>query len=379
MIVRGVWVSAAVVIGGIVACAAVGQDTKSEAVKADAGTQNTPTIPTMADLAWIAGDWVSTNDNLRYTVTETWSAPFHETMTGVARTVVMKKGENGGPAKGEVVSVRSMIIRPRPDGLPVLFMRRMNGTLEDFPGLGAAFYPLMEWSKDSCTFSNDGQTSPRTIAFAKMGPDAIRITYTGVQPGTHQLRSQPTDFRARFAVEPDEPLIARAMLFRSLLHAGEYDAARAMMSENPRRWFEVREGEGQEWTVGKRSGPWARWDTFFRKRTEVVDWTAGEDSASLTFRETNDYFRLLSRGWATNRVTYFFDDQRRISGMLIEALGERPPGDTAEFLAWARAHHADELEALMPDGKIDPSGDHPERMRVLLDEWRTAAGLPAVE
>ena len=375
MRVRRAWAVAMVVVGGMITGAAFGQDDPRTDAKA-------PEIPTMADLAWIAGDWVSTNKDLNYTITETWSAPFSETMTGVARTAVVRPGENGGPAKGEVVSTRAMIIRPRADGLPVLFMRRMTGVLEDYPGLGAAFYPLMEWSKDSCTFENEGQQSPRSIKFERIGGagnGAIRITYVGLQPGTRQLQAQETDFRARFAPAPEDPLIARAMLFRTLLHAEEYDAARAMMSEDPRRWWGSREGEDFAWNIGPGAGPWHAWDEFFRKRTEVVDWAATPDSASLTFRETNDYFRLLDRGWTTSRVTYFFDDEKRLSGWLVEAVGERPKGKTDDFLAWAREKHPEEIEALMPDGEVDPGGDHPARMRVLLVEWRAAAGLAPVD
>jgi len=64
-------------------------------------------------------------------------------------------------------------------------------------------------------------------------------------------------------------------------------------------------------------------------------------------RETNDYFRLLERGW----VTYFFDESGRIAGLLIRAVGDRPQGKTDEFLTWAREHDPEELALLMPGGK----------------------------
>ena len=49
--------------------------------------------------------------------------------------------------------------------------------------------------------------------------------------------------------------------FRAHLRSGEYDAARAMMTPDPRRWFNERSGEGGPWRVGPGAeGPWALWD-----------------------------------------------------------------------------------------------------------------------
>lgn len=174
-------------------------------------------------------------------------------------------------------------------------------------------------------------------------------------------------------------LIAQAQRFRSLVRQERYDDARAMMSDDPRRWFALREGEGQPWEVGPGTGPWAAWDDHFRSEGEVVEWREDERSATAVVREINDYFRLLERPAVTNEITYLFDDDGRIDGLLIAGVGERPPGRTDEFLAWAREHEPDALEALMPRGEIDPSGDHPQRFRALLSRWRDAAGLEPIE
>lgn len=168
--------------------------------------------------------------------------------------------------------------------------------------------------------------------------------------------------------------VERAKQFRSLLRQERYDEARAMMAEDPRRWFAPKEGEGRPWTVGPSAGPWSAWDDHFRSEGEAVEWRAAERSATVVVRETNDYFRLLDRGWVTNEITYFFDREGAIEGLLIAGVGERPPGRTEEFLAWAGEHDPEELEVLMPDGEIDPSGDHPRRFRALLNRWRVAAG-----
>jgi len=175
-------------------------------------------------------------------------------------------------------------------------------------------------------------------------------------------------------------LVARAQEFRSLLGRGEYEAARALMTEDARRWWENRDGDGQPWRIGPETrGPWAAWDEHFRSKKEVVEWKDASRSATAVIRETNDYFRLLERGSVTNEVVYFFHESGRIEGLLIRAVGDRPPGKTDEFLAWARANEPEELESLMPGGEIDASADHPERFRRLLNRWREATCLQPIE
>ena len=110
----------------------------------------------------------------------------------------------------------------------------------------------------------------------------------------------------------------------------------------------------------------------------VIEWKAGERSATARVLEINDYFRLLERGAVTNEITYFYDHEGRIDGLLIRAVGERPPGRTNEFLRWALENEPEELRELMPNGRIDPSGDHPQRFRALLERWRDDVGLPAL-
>lgn len=174
-------------------------------------------------------------------------------------------------------------------------------------------------------------------------------------------------------------MAATAQQFRALVESGDFDSARAMLAENPRRWFNEREGEGMEWRIEPGTGPWAKWDDHFQGQSEEVEWRAEDHAAVLVYRETNDYFRLLERGWVTNENVYYIDADGKISGLLIRGTGERPPGRTDEFLAWARDNEPDELRYLMPDGEVDPSGDRPERFRAILNRWRRSAGLPTIE
>lgn len=174
-------------------------------------------------------------------------------------------------------------------------------------------------------------------------------------------------------------LVERVRRFRRLVRQEEYPAARAMMADDPRRWFAPREGEGRPWRLGPGTGPWSAWDEHFRSEGEVVSWREGDRSATAVVRETNDYYRLLERGSVTNEITYFFDEEGKIEGLLIGTTGERSPGRTEEFLAWAGQNDPEELEELMPGGEIDPSGDHPRRFRALLNRWRVATGREPIE
>ena len=181
-------------------------------------------------------------------------------------------------------------------------------------------------------------------------------------------------------VKRDDPSVAKVEQFRELVRAGNYEAARGMMTEDPRRWFRQREGAGRAWRIGPgKKGPWAAWDEHMRSQTEHLRWETGDGYARSVFRETNDYFRLLERGWVTTTSTYFFDSAGKIEGKLIAAAGERHPGRTDDFVAWAKANDPAEFDYLEPGGEIDPSGDRPQRYRTLLNRWRKAAGLPPIE
>lgn len=170
-----------------------------------------------------------------------------------------------------------------------------------------------------------------------------------------------------------------AQRFRSLLTDEDYAAARAMMAPDARRWWESREGEGETWAIGPAArGPWASWDEHFGSQGTEVEWAEGEGWSSVIVSETNDYYRLLERGAQLNKVTYHFDENGLIDGLVIGSTDERHMGLTTEFLAWTREHHPEEISELMPGGEIDPAADHPQRMRRLLNLWREATNREPV-
>jgi hypothetical protein len=78
-------------------------------------------------------------------------------------------------------------------------------------------------------------------------------------------------------------------------------------------------------------------------------------------------------------MTWWFDERDRIVGAMVRSWPGNAKNRLQEFRDWAAVRHPAELEHLMPNGKIDPTGDRAEKWKVLLPEWREAAGLPKVD
>lgn len=182
------------------------------------------------------------------------------------------------------------------------------------------------------------------------------------------------------AADHDDAHVLLVEEFRSARARGDLDAARAMMSTDPRLWYDSKEGEGSPWTMG--GGRWSAWDEHFRGVTEREGaWHVEGDRVWADMVETNEYYELTEapsrRMW---RGTYFIDDADKIAGFMVSAVPgvSRAPGRADEFKAWAREHHPDEAEYLMPGGKLDPTEDRAPRMRALLNEWRLSVGLQPI-
>lgn len=174
--------------------------------------------------------------------------------------------------------------------------------------------------------------------------------------------------------------IAVVEAFVAARERGDLEAARAWLADDPRVWYEAREGEGSTWKL--EGGRWAGWDEHFRGTSErETPWRVDGETVWADMVEHNDYFRLTEAGPGRWRASYFLDGDGLIEGFMVSAV----PGAVAdrgrrdEFAAWAREHEPAEAEFLMPGGAIDPTGDRPPRMRALLGRWRAAVGLPPLE
>jgi hypothetical protein len=173
--------------------------------------------------------------------------------------------------------------------------------------------------------------------------------------------------------------IARVQAYCAALARRDWDNARWFLAPNARVWYEKKEGAGGPLSPG--SGRFTHWDTFFHGRTGHCGWRVEDGAVVATATETNDFYRLLDWTPAPMRFSWWLDESGRITGFLIQALPETEPSGSRlkDAVAWAKAKHPDEIAHLMPEGRLDPTGDRAERWRKLLVEWRRETGLPEVQ
>ena len=172
--------------------------------------------------------------------------------------------------------------------------------------------------------------------------------------------------------------IARVQELMAARKAGDEAAASALMAPDPRIWFDKRSGPGEAWGLVSK---WSHWDDYFHSRNDYSGFREAGDVVTADGTEINDFYRLIERPPQKFRATWWMDASGKISGFLYE-----PRGSTAavedrfdQFKEWARKTKPAELDYLMPGGRIDPTGDRPERFHAILLEWRKAAGLPPIE
>ena len=175
-----------------------------------------------------------------------------------------------------------------------------------------------------------------------------------------------------------EELIETVEKLRAALDREDYETAKTFLTENPRVWYDGREGEGFPWTLD--GGRWKGWDGHFNGVSTLQGpLQAQGHEVWADFHEINDYFRLTGRSGGYFRKTWFFDEEGKIEGYMISRVPGAPEptkGRFEEFEAWAKENDPDELAYLLPGGRIDPTGDRPQRFRAILERWREATGEP---
>ncbi len=158
---------------------------------------------------------------------------------------------------------------------------------------------------------------------------------------------------------------------------GDLDSAKAMITPGARVWYENPTGQGSPWRPGE--GAWAGWDAFFRGTKRIVgDYQCDGDAVWAVVDETNDYYRLTERTWSRTMLTWYVTDDARIRGFFVAGVGQSA-SRAGEFEAWVKEHHPAEYAYLYPGGRLDPSGDRPQRIRSLLISWRASVGLVPID
>ena len=165
------------------------------------------------------------------------------------------------------------------------------------------------------------------------------------------------------------PMIRRVQEYRDARARGDVAAEASYLAPDARMFYEERKGDGEPLTAG-RGGRYAHWDDYFHSTSTLTDWTLIDGGVRATVHETNDFYRLLDWKPVPYTMTWWLDDAGRVTAALVKGGEGKATSRMDEFKSWAEAHHPDELRYLMPNGRIDPTGDRPERWRAILEEWR---------
>ncbi len=170
------------------------------------------------------------------------------------------------------------------------------------------------------------------------------------------------------------PFVRRLDAYRAAKKAKDYDRAADYLNPDARIWFDRKDGPGHP--LRAKGGPYAEWDREFRSRSTRKDVRVVGRTVSYLSYEINDFYRLIDGRPTGARVTYYFDDQGRIEGMLYAGLKDEPrsPNRREEFEKWAAKRHPGML-----DSEEMEIPNNPKRWRELLTEWRADVGLPPIE
>ena len=171
------------------------------------------------------------------------------------------------------------------------------------------------------------------------------------------------------------PLVRALDTYRQAKKGGDNETAAKFLADDARIWFDSKQGDGHPLTA--KGGPYKEWDKEFRSKSTREDVRVDGRTVTYVSSEINDFYRLIERIPTTARVTYYFDDENKITGMLYRGLSpksERPPDRYDEFKRWAAVRYPGLLGS--PEMEIP---NNPKRWRELLVEWRADAGLQPLE
>ncbi len=182
---------------------------------------------------------------------------------------------------------------------------------------------------------------------------------------------------AQLQIESVHPLFAKLLGYREARKAHDTERIAGYLAEESRIWFDKKEGPGTLRTSSG-DGPWAEWDREMKSTSTTHEYKVNGNELVTVVSETNDYFKLLDRKPTPYLLTYWFDNDERIEGMLVSSLPKesKTKGRYDQFKKWADEHHPGVVDELQPQGKISPSKENAIRWRKLLIEWREAVGLP---
>lgn len=141
-----------------------------------------------------------------------------------------------------------------------------------------------------------------------------------------------------------------------------------LVAPDMRIWYETKTGAGSPWNP---KSAWANWDDFFRGTKSFGPFRQDSNSVTVTVTETNDFFALIERPPSQVQLTWWLDANGKIKEYLVKSLsGDAVHDRLAEFQIWATRTDSSELAYLMPNGRINPEDDRPQRWKNFLLRWR---------
>lgn len=163
--------------------------------------------------------------------------------------------------------------------------------------------------------------------------------------------------------------------YRAAKKRGDLASAAGYLIDDARVWFGKKEGPGKP--LRPHGGPYAQWDAEFRSTSTRDEIRVRGNAVSYVVTEINDFYRLIDGVAGKYRLTYYFADNGKITGRLVQGLSSdsvRPPDRRCEFEQWAAKKYPGLLDA--EEMKIP---NQPRRWRSLLTEWRAEVGLPPID
>lgn len=129
---------------------------------------------TVADFAWIAGNWQGEIGG--DFIDEQWSAPAGGTLMGMFRWIE-------GGKDGTVMLYEFLTLEPGADG-PVLWLRHFGprlGAREDKEG--AIAFHLVSYKPDEATFDNRDPKNPTRLTYRRQGNDRLVVVLGKLKDG----------------------------------------------------------------------------------------------------------------------------------------------------------------------------------------------------
>lgn len=163
--------------------------------------------------------------------------------------------------------------------------------------------------------------------------------------------------------------------YRQAKKDGDYEKVALYLADDACIWFDKKEGPGHP--LRPVGGPYKNWDKEFRSKSTKENFRIKDRTLSYISYENNDYYRLIERIPSAARVTYYFNENDIITGMLYAGLtpkNQRPPDRFCEFEKWANERYP----GLLDSEEMDIP-NNPKRWREVLTEWRADVGLPPIE